>query len=54
MDIYKLVFSPIEVNTYILANRNGECAIIDCGCYDRNEFSELVNFIDNKKLKPAA
>jgi hydroxyacylglutathione hydrolase len=52
MEIYKLIFSPIEVNTYILSNRNGECAIIDCGCYNRNEFSELVDYIDSKKLTP--
>lgn len=52
MEIYKLVFSPIDVNTYVLANMNGECAIIDCGCYDRNEFRELVDLIDSRKLKP--
>jgi hydroxyacylglutathione hydrolase len=52
MEIYKLVFSPIEVNTYILADESNDCAIIDCGCYDRSEFDELVRFIDSKKLKP--
>ncbi len=52
MEIFKLVFSPIDVNTYILAGESGECAIIDCGCYDRNEFSKLTEFISGKKLKP--
>jgi hydroxyacylglutathione hydrolase len=52
MEIYKLVFSPIEVNTYILADQSNDCAIIDCGCYDRAEFDDLVRFIENKKLKP--
>ena len=52
MTIYKLVFSPIEVNTYLLADDSGDCAIIDCGCYDKNEFEELTNFIDEKGLKP--
>jgi hydroxyacylglutathione hydrolase len=52
MEIYKLVFSPIEVNTYILADQSNDCAIIDCGCYDRSEFDELVGFIENKKLNP--
>jgi hydroxyacylglutathione hydrolase len=52
MEIYKLVFSPIQVNTYVLADESGDCAIIDCGCYDKNEFSELTGLLDSKKLKP--
>jgi len=52
MEIYKLVFSPIDVNTYILADQTGECAIIDCGCYDREEFQQLEKLISSKNLKP--
>jgi hydroxyacylglutathione hydrolase len=52
MEIYKLVFSPIDVNTYILADKSGECAIIDCGCYDEGEFTQFVKFIESKKLQP--
>ena len=52
MNIYKLVFSPIDVNTYVLADESGDCAVIDCGCYDDSEFSGLVNLIESKKLTP--
>lgn len=52
MEIYKLVFSPIEVNTYILADKSGDCAIIDCGCYDKGEFEQMTDLIERKKLKP--
>lgn len=52
MKIYKLVFSPIEVNTYILADDSGDCAIIDCGCYDKKEFEKLSGFIEEKGIKP--
>jgi len=52
MNIFRFVFSPIEVNTYILADKSGECAIIDCGCYDKNEFEELDSLIKDKNLKP--
>jgi glyoxylase-like metal-dependent hydrolase (beta-lactamase superfamily II) len=52
MDVLRLVFSPIEVNTYILADKSGDCAIIDCGCYDREEFEELTDLIDARKLNP--
>jgi len=52
MEIFSFIFSPIEVNTYILADQSGDCAIIDCGCYDRSEFRELTDLIDGKKLNP--
>ncbi len=52
MEIFRQVFSPIEVNTYILADRTGVCAIIDCGCYGQKEFEKLVSFIESKNLKP--
>jgi len=52
MEIYKFVFSPINVNTYVLADKSGDCAIMDCGCYDRTEFAELVQLIDSKNLNP--
>jgi hydroxyacylglutathione hydrolase len=52
MEIYKLVFSPIQVNTYVLADKSGDCAIIDCGCYDNGEFKKLTELIEEKKLNP--
>ncbi len=52
MNIYKFVFSPIEVNTYVLADDSGDCAIIDCGCYNKNESEELENFINDKRINP--
>jgi len=52
MKIYRFVFSPIEVNTYILADDSGDCAIIDCGCYDKKESEELEFFIKDKRINP--
>jgi hydroxyacylglutathione hydrolase len=52
MKINRLVFSPIDVNTYILADDSDNCAIIDCGCYDNSEFDKLVRFIEGRKLNP--
>jgi len=51
-NIFKFVFSPIEVNTYILADESGDCAIIDCGCYNKTETEKLTSFINDRKLKP--
>ena len=52
MKIYNLVFSPIEVNTYVLADDSGKCAVIDCGCYTKQEFKKLTNLIEDNKLQP--
>lgn len=52
MEIFRLVFSPISVNTYILADSSGKCAVIDCGCFDEDEFRILTDLIEEKKLDP--
>ncbi len=52
MEIYRLVFSPIDVNTYILADSDNICAVIDCGCYGDEEFKILSDFISDKNLVP--
>ena len=52
MEIVRFVFSPIEVNTYILSDNSGKCAVIDCGCYEKAEFEKLSRFLDNKSLEP--
>ena len=52
MKIYKFVFSPIDVNSYILSDDSDDCAIIDCGCYDQEENSRLEEFIKDNNLNP--
>jgi hydroxyacylglutathione hydrolase len=52
MNIFKFVFSPIQVNTYILADDSGDCAIIDCGCYNTTETKKLAGLIKDKNLNP--
>lgn len=52
MKIYTIVFNPIEVNTYILADDSGDCAIIDCGCYDKMECETLEKILRDNNLNP--
>ncbi|MFO7756685.1 MAG: MBL fold metallo-hydrolase [Bacteroidales bacterium] len=52
MKIKKMVFSPIEVNTYILSDDEGNSVIIDCGCYDEQEFDNLKAYISDNNLRP--
>ncbi len=54
MKIYRLVYNPIEVNTYIIASESSNCAIIDCGCYDTFEFTNLKKFLDERSIRPVS
>ena len=50
--IHSFTFSPIQENTYLLYNDNGDACIVDPGCYDTYEEEELADFITSKQLKP--
>jgi len=52
MKIYKEVFSPIQVNTYIVEGDEGGCIIIDCGCYGPEEEKRLEDFLKTRSLSP--
>jgi glyoxylase-like metal-dependent hydrolase (beta-lactamase superfamily II) len=52
MKIYRAVFSPIQVNTYIISGNGKECVIIDCGCYGGAEELKLEEMLSARDLKP--
>jgi glyoxylase-like metal-dependent hydrolase (beta-lactamase superfamily II) len=52
MQIDRIVFSPFEVNTYILSDTTGECIIIDPACNTEKEEDQLKKFIEDRGLKP--
>jgi len=52
MKIYREVFSPIQVNTYILEGDDGGCIVIDCGCYGISEEKRLEELFTVRALKP--
>lgn len=45
-------FNPLQENTYLLYNDDGECIIVDPGCYTDAERDRLANFIQTASLKP--
>ena len=45
-------FSPVQENTYVLHNEQGQCCIIDPGCYFQKEREELKTGIDKTGLTP--
>jgi len=52
MILYHLVFNPYEVNTFIVAAGDGQCAIIDPACCSPGEQATLKKFITDKGLRP--
>ena len=52
MTLHNLIFNPYEVNTYIVAAGNGQCAIIDPACGSPAEQATLKKYIVDKGLRP--
>ena len=52
MYIKVFTFNDFYENTYVLYDNSKECAIIDPGCNTKTERDELINFIEDHKLKP--
>ena len=50
--IKKFTFNPFQVNTFVLYDDTGECAIIDASCYEKSEKKELAAFIKENNLTP--
>lgn len=49
--IRDFTFNPFQENTYVLHDETGEAVIIDAGCYEAVEQSEIRNFIQLKNLQ---
>ena len=52
MTLHHFVFNPYEVNTFIVAAADGQCAIIDPACCSPTEQVALKKFIADKGLRP--
>jgi glyoxylase-like metal-dependent hydrolase (beta-lactamase superfamily II) len=45
-------FNPLQENTYLLYNEDGDCIVVDPGCYTDKERDQLRGFIEAKQLNP--
>ncbi len=52
MFFHRLVFNPYQVNTYIVAGEDGQCAVIDPACCSPEERATLKKYIESKGLQP--
>lgn len=51
LQVRSFVFNPFQENTFVVYDETKECAIIDPGCSDENENSQLRDFIKKEKLR---
>ena len=54
VNIKSFLFNPFQENTYLLWNEEGDCVIVDPGCYTPREEAVLKDFIRSKNLKPVS
>jgi glyoxylase-like metal-dependent hydrolase (beta-lactamase superfamily II) len=52
LTVKQFTFNPLQENTYVVYNDEGECCIVDPGCYFPAERDELKDFITEKALIP--
>jgi glyoxylase-like metal-dependent hydrolase (beta-lactamase superfamily II) len=52
LTVHRFTFNPIQENMYLLAAENGDCIVIDPGCYFDHERDSLDTFIKDQGLKP--
>lgn len=50
LTVKPFTFNPFEENTYVIYDETREAAIIDPGCYEREEQETLTNFIAKEGL----
>ena len=50
LNVKSFIFNPVCVNTYLVYTES-EGVIIDCGCMDTSEWSELKDYIDSHSLR---
>ncbi|MBN8864830.1 MAG: MBL fold metallo-hydrolase [Sphingobacteriales bacterium] len=52
LTVKTFTFNPVQENTYLLYNDQGDCCIIDPGCYFDEEKNRLRQAIENAGLRP--
>lgn len=45
--------NPFQENTYLIVDNSGVCAIVDPGCYTREEQTGIRDYINQNHLKPS-
>lgn len=50
ISVQSFVFNPFQENTYVVYDETNEGVIVDPGCYDAHEKTELADFVNDNTL----
>ena len=52
--IKQFVVNPVQENCYVVSDQTNEAVIIDCGCFNANEWDKIKGYIHSNELKVIA
>ncbi len=52
LEVYRFIFNPFQVNTYVLIDKTKTCCIVDPGCLTADEENRMKSFITENGLNP--
>lgn len=52
LNVVFFTFNPFEENTYIIANEQKQCWIVDPGMFDENEVATIKDYVSKHQLQP--
>jgi len=54
IQVKSFVFNAFQENTYVLSDDEGQCIVVDPGCFASFELRQLENYIEENSLQPLA
>ncbi|MBO4333496.1 MAG: MBL fold metallo-hydrolase [Paludibacteraceae bacterium] len=51
VNVERFVMRRFNENAYVLYDETGECVLVDCGCIEKEEYEQIVSFIETNELK---
>ena len=51
VNVERFVMRRFDENAYVLYDETGDCVLVDCGCIEKEEYGQIVSFIETNELK---
>lgn len=52
--VKQFIVNPVQENCYVISDSTNDAVIIDCGCFDMNEWNKIKGYIHSNQLKIVA
>ena len=51
VNVERFVMRRFDENAYVVYDETGDCVLVDCGCIEKEEYGQIVSFIETNELK---